>query len=666
MNTDIFEAIHADPWAEQIVDLPSLNAEVSTSIEDAIVRQRDVARRQPKELRSSSLVILGPPGAGKTHLFARLRQRLGPKAVFVHVRPLLNSEMTARFVLHEIANQLCYATAGLSRMRQVDALVGSLFAHLGGASVTFSSVFLGDMAHLEAPERARQIDEALESVLGTWQDADENYLRRLLSVPFEAPATQRAAMAWLSGRECEESQLKRIGAPSSLPEEAVIPALRTVAAVASLGAPIVLVFDQLENLIDGQESRARLLAYANLAAELVDAARGIVLVHMAIDSEWNRAIEPALGASHRSRIIMRTKLLSLPIPAQREELLKLWAARHPSPKAPFPWPFGERRVARWCSTPGMTPRMLLVECRLALEDGRPDDESVGEVSAPGVGDAAAHPAGTESLKDCLAEQWGKHLESARRTLDDLGEQAQCTDPARLADGLVTATGFVPSLKLDVNLREPAQLTWRTSAGKVRMAILHQNHHRSLSTTLLKLTALAEEQPVIALRERARDLVPTWKDTLAKRAAFVAKANARWAVLEREDTGRLLALASMLTEARSGDITDASGRPVPFDAVRQWVGSTLDVASWPVLTGLTNRAGEAPDEVDEAGGREASTAGIALGVLRRLRVASVDRLVREVLRVDRAASRASTLLELQQASDRVAWIGGAIVCLRGEP
>jgi predicted ATPase len=52
------------------------------------------------------LVVLGAPGAGKTHLFARLRQRLGPKAVFVHVRPLLNSEMTARFVLYEIAKQL--------------------------------------------------------------------------------------------------------------------------------------------------------------------------------------------------------------------------------------------------------------------------------------------------------------------------------------------------------------------------------------------------------------------------------------------------------------------------------------------------------------------------------------------------------------------------------
>ena len=664
MNIDIFEAIHADPWAEQIVDLSSLNAEVSISIEDAIARQRDVARRQPRELRSSSLVILGPPGAGKTHLFTRLRQRLGPKAVFVHVRPLLNSEMTARFVLHEIAKQLCYATAGLSRMRQIDALVGSLFAHLDGASATFSSVFLADMAHLEAPERDRRIDEALESVLGTWQDADESYLRRLLSVPFEAPATSRAAMAWLSGRECDESQLKRIGTSSSLPEEAVIPALRTLAAVASLGAPIVLVFDQLENLIDGQESRPRLLAYANLAAELVDSARGIVLVHMAIDTEWNRVIEPTLGASHRSRIIMQTKVLSLPTPAQREELLKLWAARTASPKAPFPWPFGERRVARWCNALGMTPRMLLVECRMALENGDPDDEPA--VAGSVIGDAvAAEAAGAEVLKDSLAKQWTEHLESARRTLDDLAEQAQCADPARLADGFVTAAGFVPSLTLEVNLREPAQLAWGTSAGKVRMAILYQNHHRSLGTALLKLTALTQEGPVMALRERTHDIVPTWKDTLAKRASFVAKANARWAVLEREDAGRLLALASMLTEARSGDITDASGRPVPLDAVRHWVGNTLEVASWPVLAGLTIPASEAPDEVDEGCRFGASIAGTALGVLRRLRVASLDRLVREVLRVDRAATRASTLLELERASDRVAWIGGAIVCVKGE-
>src|SRR5580658_8605702 len=166
MNATLFDAVHADPWDEQLVDLPSLNADASAAIEESIVRQRDVARTKPNELRSFSLVVVGPPGAGKTHLFARLRQRLGPKAVFVHIRPLLNSEMTARFVLQEIAKQLSYATMGL---RQTDALVGSLLAHLGGAPAQFPRAFLDDLAHLDGPERTRHLEDALESVLATWQ-----------------------------------------------------------------------------------------------------------------------------------------------------------------------------------------------------------------------------------------------------------------------------------------------------------------------------------------------------------------------------------------------------------------------------------------------------------------------------------------------------------------
>jgi hypothetical protein len=657
MNASLFEAIHADPWAEGIVDLPALNAEVSTTIEEAIARQRNTARRAPKDLRSSSLVVLGAPGAGKTHLFARLRQRLGPKAVFVHVRPLLNSEMTARFVLHEIAKQLGYETMGL---RQIDAVVGALLAHLAGESASFPRAFLDDLAQLEPSDRARRLEAALESVLSTWQDAEESYLRRLLAVPFESPATQRAVMAWLSGRECDELQLLRMGAAASLPEEAVVPALRTLAAIASLGAPIVIVFDQLENLIDGQESRSRLLAYANLAAELVDAARGVVLVHMAIESEWIRAIEPAFGASHRSRIAMCTKSLALPTAAEREALLRLWAARTPNPQAPFPWPFGERRVARWCSAPGMTPRMLLVECGLALEDGR-TDEALPAVAANGEGPRP----GAENLNDSLAAEWEKQMEAARLALDEMALQMECADPARLADGFMVAAGFVTGVTLQVQLREPAQLTWGTGAGNVRMAILHQNHPRSLGTALTKLTALADNETVVALRERTRDLLPTWKDTLAKRAAFLGKPNARWMPFERDDATRLLALASTVTAARSGDVTDASGRPVSLDVVRRWAAETLDIPSWPVLQALSGASSEAADEPLDRPRTDTLPTSVALGVLLRLRVASIDRLVREVIRIDRTASRESTFRELEGAADRVRWIGRAVVYAKGD-
>ena len=97
-----FEHNHADPWAKQFVDLARLNAGASDAIGEAIAHVRERAREDLAELRARSILVLGPAGAGKTHLFARLRKKLGPCAIFVHLRPLLGAEMTPRYVVDQI------------------------------------------------------------------------------------------------------------------------------------------------------------------------------------------------------------------------------------------------------------------------------------------------------------------------------------------------------------------------------------------------------------------------------------------------------------------------------------------------------------------------------------------------------------------------------------
>jgi hypothetical protein len=124
-----------------------------------------------------------------------------------------------------------------------------------------------------------------------------------------------------------------------------------------------------------------------------------------------------------------------------------------------------------------------------------------------------------------------------------------------------------------------------------------------------------------------------------------------------------------------------------------VEATLDVASWPLSLALTRNAPAAPDEKEaeaeakaEAEAEEERSAPesfinelaprverrrrplpadrfSALPTLQKLRVASFDRLVREVLRVDPEATRASVLAELDAAGDHVRWIGRSIVFLR---
>src|SRR5690349_3756037 len=311
MSRAFFDSVHADPWASDFLDLSSLNAHASAAVEDAVLRVRETVRNEARAVRSTSIVIVGPPGAGKTHLFARLRRKLGPRAVFVLIRPLGDVEMTARFVLGEVVRQLAFAPP--RGVPQHHALVGSCLGRLEGVGPAFPQALLSEWTALPPEQRATRLEGALENLLALCPALDEVYLARLLAVPFEPSTMARALLAWLSGAECDVEQLKRIGATTSLLDKSegrARPALETLAATAALGAPLVLVFDQLENLIDGGGQRLR--AYGNLVAELADTLRGAVLVHLALDTEYTRVIEPSLNLAQRSRIVMRREVLGLP------------------------------------------------------------------------------------------------------------------------------------------------------------------------------------------------------------------------------------------------------------------------------------------------------------------------------------------------------------------
>ncbi len=661
MSSPVFEALHADPWTEDFVDLTTLNARAADAIEECVQSVRAVARSAPRTLRSASIVVLGPPGAGKTHLFSRLRRHLGPRAVFVHIRPLVHAPMTPRFVLGEVVRQLGYATHDLL---QLNALVGSLFAHLSGAATSFPSTFLSEYQQLAEVDREASLDEAVDRVLALFPEVDDGYLRRLLQAPFATGATQRALLAWLSGRDCDVAQLSRIGATASLSEELAMPALRTLCSVASLGAPIVLVMDQLENLIEGAAPGPRLIGYANLAAELVDAMRGLVLVHMALDTEWNRGIEPALNLSQRSRLLMRTETLALPTPREREDLLRLWIERLPDKPAPYPWPFTEKRLSRVLAAAGMTPRMLLVECQQAVA-GEGSEEGEAEDAPLESGIGTAHG---------LAAEWERRVVAARQVLAEADQQRTSVDASRVADGLLAIAKFVEGARVSAGAAQgAAQLLVENSATTAHVGLLHQGHHRSLAAALSRLTELAARDAVIAVRERSRDFPPTWKDTLVKRDTLLATGRARWIWLEPDDVVRLLALDALLQGARSGDVTNGRGEPVDVATVTDWVRSTLGVPDWGISKALFE-TGEQGDIDEEQSGEPADAPSapeitngspdhsVAMAVLRQLRIASLERVVREASRIDPRATRAAVLAELE-ANEGVRFFGRSIVCVR---
>jgi hypothetical protein len=187
-------------------------------------------------------------------------------------------------------------------------------------------------------------------------------------------------------------------------------------------------------------------------------------------------------------------------------------------------------------------------------------------------------------------------------------------------------------------------------------------------------------------------LPTWKDVNKQIATFTATPRAEFAELAREDIARLLALSDYLTSARSLDISAADGRPIPYNDVAQWASQALEPALWGPLQRILAQpatptaappvtmpqappsavthappSGQLPlpswpsKEGAPAGARTPSE--IVRAAIQRLRVASVDRLVREAKKSDKALTRGSVTEELRRLP--VQFFGDSIVALKGE-
>ncbi len=663
MSINPFHREHADAWSGDFVDVPSLNREVSDAIVEAVERIRAGVGGDLSALRSESLLVLGPAGAGKTHLFVRLRRALGPQAAFVLVRPELGAEATPRHVLATIFDALGRRVMA-SDKRQIDVVVGAFLARMRGTDPRWAHTVLEDLSAMDEETR----DDAILDVVGRAEDLyeefDASWLELFLRAPFMKPASRRAALKWLSGREPNERELRRIGYKSELPDESVLPALRTLSLVASFGAPILLVFDQLENLVDEGDT-GRITAHANLVAELYDSVRGLVLVQMALDGEWERRIAPILSNSQRSRLAARVELTRMPTVAERRALVEAWAAQVPAAeRGSFPWPFSAEEWDKLAKRPVMTPRMLMIACRDAL-----------------AGEAVLAPAGERSTVDArLAELWEEHLHDARRRLDHEWKEHGGLARGSLSSALV-ATLELAGYKVQRAKGKAKHDLVATVAGQRRWIYAMQHPHpRSVASILADALRRAETDPVLVIREQTLPFAPTWKTCQRRLAELEALPQATWWPLSRNEAARFLALHDFVTAARSQDLAGDDGLPIAEEVALEWARRVLDPAGWPFVSGLVDpvvaakrpegRAAQPSSELAAPGvaatGSKASSFGSEgpSAILANLGLASVERVVREV-RTRRPDATRGEIVSALRDNDAVQWFGEGIVRWRGE-
>ncbi|WP_438033673.1 FtsK/SpoIIIE domain-containing protein [Sorangium sp. So ce204] len=547
----------AEAWGEPL-DLQSLNASAS----DELVRRIDGLARESRGAgpppRSQCVLLLGPAGSGKTHLFARLRKKLGYRAVFFHTRPELGAPATPRYLLAQLVDALRFP-ASSSEHTQLDLIAGAMLSVVEGHPTKYPLTMVAQ----PHDDPRRLVERGLAAAERRYPQLLPKYLERLLQAPFEPEVqTRRAMYAWLSGRPPSEAELARLGEAQGLGDEDVLPALRTLGFAATFGAPLVLVFDQLENLADDDPARTRMMAHAQLISELHDTVPGTLIVQMALDSEWTRFIRPALPPQLRHRVEDTVVPLGFPAPEQARQLVELHLNRIPAEerKGAFPWPLDPAAVKRWTEET-MTPRALIQRCKSAF-----DDFLAGKVAAAG---GAPQPADGTGLDQRLEVLWADFVEKARTEIDRAARDGHYLDAERMASGLLTILPLVgaPARRVPGKKNRP---DIRVTTSQVSLVLLaQQNHHRSLGALLAEATQIEADRMII-VREHAFAIPPTWKQVHAQLKALRDKSNIVYTTVGRDELIEWLAAESVLSAARSKDLSDEQGHTIEHGVVLDWL------------------------------------------------------------------------------------------------
>jgi hypothetical protein len=303
-------------------DVPSLHVSASNSILDQIRRPRSADRPDPEQ---KVQVLLGSPGIGKTHLLARLAHSLGDEALVVDV-PAFED-----------------ATSPLEHVRW--QVVEALFLRMA------SGQFVGQGPKPESgiviPFKVIEFLAEGRTVVGS------------------------IARLWLRGDSLSERETRQLGVPNE--PLAALDVLRQVPAILGGGCPLVLCFDQFEQVLNWRPEAIAPIVEALL--KILDEIPNLILVVSCSEPQWSSA-QDSLNPVFVQRLAEPCKLQPIS-ELQAVELVgkRLSTAEWREHPVTLRWPLDEAGLLHYLVEKQPTPRLLLSVCRDALQHWLEGDRS---------------------------------------------------------------------------------------------------------------------------------------------------------------------------------------------------------------------------------------------------------------------------------------------------
>lgn len=281
------------PWENTNPDLQNLNRQTSDRIEQLIRKKR----LEPAVPLAG--LILGEAGSGKTHMLTRILRRLrnnAQLAIFTAVKAFYNPESVMQNIFSEIFNSLKLPhSKGRS---QFDVVISE-----------FMNTYR-ERRHNDGFDSTENLD--LRSYIRKdIPGLSRNFLKCLmLYMSAKDEGVKIDILEWLrEGLDDEESL--RLGLPSrnrdtmkpSEREQDAANVLVSLGHVLSYArVPLVLCFDQLDNIKNTQEPRKLITSWGNSVALLMNDLTGIIPLCFVRSAIWNEKFVPVLDEAVEQRI----------------------------------------------------------------------------------------------------------------------------------------------------------------------------------------------------------------------------------------------------------------------------------------------------------------------------------------------------------------------------
>ncbi|MBI4860465.1 MAG: hypothetical protein HY815_09410 [Candidatus Riflebacteria bacterium] len=449
-----------DPWGDRLADVFEINGQLVHRIVSLVGR----FHRTPEA--PLGVLLVGDVGGGKTHFLSTLCHSVSAEGglfSFADIRPLTNWNQPLKHLLSEVVCNLNQRPPQDRSHTQLERIAARTIAR-----------FLRERYRDDTPARVRQAEEWAARIevspdhvlrrareIEVWDAVARTVTRWLesrnprmwgtaLKVFFQYPIPHRreTVVHWLRGESPDdEGDLKLLGLkpdPASVTaegqEEQALKTLVTLGHLLSYDRPLVVSFDQLENVITPPE---RLAAFGRMLLELYTYIPGMLPLVSARGDLWSRCrqkLDPAIVQRFESN---RLDL----VPCTKEQSLALIRSRLVSlglpPELPPLFPLDEEpirsRLEAALAAGSLSPRLVLMKAdhlwKAAL--GELDDEAPPETPVETLrqklegirqsihADPARHPPDDGVLSEALDlafcyphDGWGAKLDEVTLTRQD--------------------------------------------------------------------------------------------------------------------------------------------------------------------------------------------------------------------------------------------------------